>query len=331
MEERDAEGWYRLGNEHRDGGREKSAADCFERTIALDPLHARAWNNLGVARELLGRPDLASAAYRRAVELDRELVQAYLNLAHMASAAGDRAGAERWYRAGLEQRPDEPNLRHMLASLLGQTTERPPEGHVASLFDDMARGFDSHLQGQLGYRVPADLARLVAPLLKHAAPALVIDLGCGTGLVGEALAGMGARIVGIDLSARMLERAAQRGAYERLEKADAVAGLLREPAGSAHAVLAADVFIYMGDLGAVFAAASRVLAPGGLFAFSIEDADQGDYSLRSSGRYAHSPAYVRALASRSALEEKSLERAGLRREGLGVMAGWLGCFAKRAG
>ena len=111
-------------------------------------------------------------------------------------------------------------------------------------------------------------------------------------------------------------------------KASLVEVLARIAAGSVQAVLAADVFIYIGDLAAVFAAVARVLAPQGLFAFSVEGLEDGTYRLQPTGRYAQSPAYLRALAAQSGLEERRLERTRIRREGRGHAEGWLALFAK---
>jgi predicted TPR repeat methyltransferase len=59
----------------------------------------------------------------------------------------------------------------------------------------------------------------------------------------------------------------------------------------------ADVFIYIGDLAPVFAAAKRLLRPGGIFAFSIETCSDAQWRLQDSGRYAQSAHYIELLAS----------------------------------
>jgi predicted TPR repeat methyltransferase len=329
--QRSAADWYRLGNGERDAGRCERAVECFERVVALDPSHAKGWNNLGGAQEMLGRHDAAQRAYRTALEQDPALLQAYANLGHLAESTGDRAGAERWYRAGLERHPGEPSLAHMLAALLGQTTTAPPAGHVAALFDGMAQDFDRLLRS-LDYRVPEQLARLALPALKAAAPsARAIDVGCGTGLMGVALAGSGAQVLGIDLSAGMLEQAARCGAYAELIHGELVAELGRVAPASAHAVIAADVFIYFGDLDPAYGAAARALAPSGVFVFSVEEMEGAPFQLQPNGRYAHSVAYLRSLAAQRGLVELAMEPVGLRREGTGYAPGRLACFARPAG
>lgn len=329
LDPRQPEAWYRLGNVREEQGRDDGdAAACFEKAVALDPEHARAWNNLGSAQQRQGLGEAALASYRKAMQADPGLAQACLNLGRLAGTRGDHALAAECFVAGLEHHPRDPTFEHLCAASTGRSTARAPEGYVTNLFDGVARHFERHLVQELEYQVPAALAEMVRPELK--AHACVIDLGCGTGLVGKALAASGAQIVGIDLSARMLEIAARQGVYAKLEKGELVEILSRYPAGSAHAVLAADVFIYIGDLAATFAAVARVLAPRGLFALSVEGIEEGSYRLLPSGRYAQSPGYLRSLAARSGMEERGMERTRIRREGRGHAAGWLALFSRTA-
>ena len=66
-------------------------------------------------------------------------------------------------------------------------------------------------------------------------------------------------------------------------------------------IVAGDVFTYVGDLSGVMERCSRALRPGGLMAFSVEDADGEGFELRPTGRYAHSSSYIDALAAASSL------------------------------
>ena len=326
LDPRQANAWFRLGNEREDLGHDdQAAATCFAKAVALDPSHARAWNNLGGAQQRLGRIEQAVGSYRKAMQADPGLAQACLNLGRLAGTRGDHVLAAECFKSGLVQRPGDPTFEHLLAAATGGASARAPAGYVTNLFDEIAPQFESHLVHELEYQVPEALAKLVRPELK--ANACVIDLGCGTGLVGKALASAGTQITGVDLSARMLEIAERQGTYAKLEKGELVEVLARTPAGSAQAVLAADVFIYVGDLAAVFAAVARVLAPRGLFAFSVEGLEHGTYGLQPTGRYAQSPGYLRTLAAQSGLEERVLERTLIRREGHGHAEGWLALFA----
>ena len=126
---------------------------------------------------------------------------------------------------------------------------------------------------------------------------------------------MSDRLVGVDLSQRMLERSAARGVYDVLV-CDEIVAHLRSTGERHDLVVAADVFIYVGALGPVFEAAARVLAPQGLFAFTAEatSSEADDVVLLPSLRYAHSERHLRELASRLGFAVASLDRAPLRRE-----------------
>jgi len=318
-----AQAWYRLGNVREEQGRDIDAVDCFEKAVALDPRHAQAWNNLGGARQRLGQPTEADA-YRRSILADPDLEQPRLNLGRLYSVRGEHALASECFREGLARHPQDASFAHLAAAADGRTSPCAPRAYVAAAFDRMASRFDHHLVAELGYRVPELLAAAVAPALQPGAR--VLDLGCGTGLVGAALAGRELELRGVDLSPRMLELARARGIYTDLEESDLVDFLAATAPRSAQAVLAADVFIYVGDLAPSFAGAARVLAPGGLLAFSTEALDAGDYRLMPGGHYAQSAHYLRALAARHGMVEQRMESIGLRREGEDFVRGWLAVF-----
>jgi predicted TPR repeat methyltransferase len=318
--------WYRLGNVRQEQGRDREALACFERSTALTPGHAPSWNNLGSTLQGLGRLLEAAQAFRTAIGLDPDLALPYVNLGRLHEGRGEAAAAADLYREALARFPDDAVFRHLLSAATGITTTRAPAEYVVSLFDGMAPRFEQHLVGQLGYHVPEALACRVRPILSPACK--VLDLGCGTGLVGKAIAGNGARLHGIDLSPRMLDYARQSGAYAALDCKDLIDALGEVGPSSCRAILAADTFIYLGELTEVFHRAARALEPGGLFAFSVESTDQGDYRLTLPGRYAHSAAYLRRLAGERGLAERELSSTRIRRQMGGYAEGLIAVFAR---
>ncbi len=68
-----------------------------------------------------------------------------------------------------------------------------------------------------------------------------------------------------------------------------------------HLVLAADVFVYVNDLAPIIAAIARVLAPDGLFAFTVETHAGDGVKLLPTLRYAHGEAYVRGVLGAAGL------------------------------
>ena len=100
---------------------------------------------------------------------------------------------------------------------------RAPSDYLVAYFDHFAEGFDKQLIEVLGYRVPEELVKLLASTARTWTRA--IDIGCGTGLAGPLLRGGCQHLVGIDLSPRMLQKAAGRKTYDALVEADILAWL----------------------------------------------------------------------------------------------------------
>ena len=210
----------------------------------------------------------------------------------LLSAYGYRAAALAVGKFRLAHDPGDPVQRHLNDAVAGRAIDAVPTDYVEAYFDGFAAGFDERLVGVLAYRVPQNLAALVG---RHRpAVARMLDLGCGTGLAGEYLAGFGADLVGVDLSARMLAQAARRGSYRALVKSEAIEFLAAHPA-SFDLVFAADVLIYFGRLDELIAAVARATSPDGLFAISIERALMADFEILPSGRFAHRESYLMSL------------------------------------
>jgi predicted TPR repeat methyltransferase len=262
-----------------------AAADLLLQAIELAPGFASAWFTLGEIRGKLGERDAAIAAFRKALDADPE----------------DRHGA---------------SLRLMQTG--AETLAGMPPAYVRALFDQYAPKFETALVDDLGYRGPALLFKAVlavrAAVRKPAFFRRAIDLGCGTGLAATAFAREVDHFTGIDLSPRMIERARSTGFYAELEVAEMVEGLRGKPDGSADLILAADAFVYLADLAPVLGEARRVLAAGGLVAFTVET-HEGDGVILGEGlRYAHGADYVRASLKSSGLVLSRLEELSARNE-----------------
>lgn len=249
---------------------------------------------LGEAQLASGAPDAALASFRRALDKRPRDAQALRGLGQSHQLLNNQSEALAAFQAALAVLPYDKYAAHMVAALSGGN-EAASAKYIADLFDTYAETFDSHLTETLGYRTPGYIRDLVAPY----APATLLDLGCGTGLVGAALQDRIGTMDGIDIAAQMIRKARERDIYRHLRVGDATTILATDPAlsGPYDLVAAGDVFVYLGDLAAIFAATAHVLAPAGLFAFSVETAQDQDIALRTSGRYAHSTAYIARLAA----------------------------------
>ena len=242
-----------------------AAADLLEQAIELAPNFASAWFTLGEIRQ-----QLEAKTTRRSPR----------SSAPATSDPEDRHGAAvKLMRLGAEQ------------------LDEMPQGYVQTLFDQYAPRFEAALLGDLGYRAPQLLFKAVLSVRSAAKkPAFfkrAIDLGCGTGLGAAAFAKEVDHFIGIDLSPKMIEQARASGLYAELEVADMVAGLRSKADGSANLILAADAMCYVSDIAPVLHEAKRVLAPGGVFAFTLETHDGDGVMIGEGLRYAHGKKIVR--------------------------------------
>ena len=199
-----------------------------------------------------------------------------------------------------------------LAALgLAEVPDAPPEAYVRGLFDDYADRFETALVEDLGYRAPWLIADLIEKVRPGSDFTRGVDLGCGTGLMAEVLKGRVGHFSGCDLSPEMIARAEAGDRYQSLAVADASV-FLSERTETLDLVTAADVLVYIGALDSLFQSVAARLAPGGLFAFSVEETDGGDLVLRDSLRYAHSEAYIRRILAEAGLAVTELMRDTLR-------------------
>lgn len=229
--------------------------------------------------------------------------------------------------------------RHWLAVLRGETTATAPAEYVAGLFDGYAERFDQHLVETLEYRTPQLLAEeleqvkaVIATELSDADQPVLFqrcaDLGCGTGLMGPLLKDLGVQqLEGVDLSSKMLQvaREKQRG-YDVLLCADLVE--IFDETKNFDLVVAADVFVYLGDLSSVLQASAARLARHGVVAFSTEapprrgganedegQLAEGTFKLAETGRYIHTASYVRQCAEHCGLKLWKRRNVVLRKNG----------------
>jgi predicted TPR repeat methyltransferase len=296
-----AAAWFQRGHALDRLRRFGQAQAAFERLLALQPQHAEAWFRLGQTQQRQGHLSEALASLDRALALAPATAGAWTQRGSLLKDMGRTAEAAAAFERAIELGADAELNRFFLASL--GTLASPasaPRSYVQALFDDYADGFDQHLVEVLGYQAHRQLVTPLAGLQSQPFDS-ALDLGCGTGLCGPLLRPLARQLTGLDLSQAMLDQAAARSVYDRLVKAELLDHLRSTP--ERHDLLvAADVFIYVGELDAVFAGVARVLRPGGMFCFSVEHAqDDRPVALNSHLRYAHSLPYLQGLAQRHGL------------------------------
>ncbi len=275
-------------------GAAAAARDLAAEACALAPEWPDAWFVLGEACERAGAPDGAIDAYRRCLALEPP----------------DRLGAG-------------PRL-----TLLGAaaTPDRLPSAYVRTLFDQTARRFEESLVGRLQYQAPQRLMQALEPFRTDLPlPLAVLDIGCGTGLMGPLLRPWAARLDGLDLSPIMVAEAARKRIYDTVTVGD----LIEVPQADAPRyglAVAADVLCYVGNLEPAFSVIRRRLIERGHLAFTVEWGTDAPYALGPAQRFLHEPATIERWLSDAGFDRLACERTVLRRErrepvdGLAVVA-----------
>ena len=284
-----------------------AAQKFFEQAVAIQPRHGEAYATLVQVLTEQGLETEAVAAGQRSLQAlhrhSAEPPQGYVDmLMHMANACrrlGDLDGAAIWYAEAADADPDNSIAKHLLAAAWGTLSHEHAKDFTTKSFDSFARGFDDHLRKILNYRSPENLAADLHKLRPRSdAFSAILDLGCGTGLMGVALAQYFQvnRLVGVDLSRNMLDMAADKNLYHDLVHGDIVP-VTSDSAEVFDLIISADVFIDVGEISDVFDQVVRRLKLGGLFAFTVEISAGSDVELTPMGRYRHSRLYLRRLAA----------------------------------
>src|SRR5262245_52421896 len=338
--------WHsNLGIVLQSDGKLERAVEAYQRAIAIDPRHANAHSNLGVLLRATGQPVEAEAAYRTAIRLNPEHIDAYTNLGILLNGLkrteeaaacyckvitlrpkhrearkllalahctlGEIGKAANILEEWLEEEPENPIARHMLAACTGRDVpDRASNGFIEATFDSFASSFESKLE-RLSYRAPALVAAMLADSGAEPSHRLdVLDAGCGTGLCGPMVAPFARRLIGVDLSEGMLTHAKEKNVYHALKKAE-LTEYLRDQREAFDLIVSADTLVYFGDLTGVISALAAALRPNGLAVFTLEEAVKDcavvDYRLELHGRYSHAQAYIKRLLTLLGLQSKIIQ------------------------
>ncbi|MBS2038331.1 methyltransferase domain-containing protein [bacterium] len=159
---------------------------------------------------------------------------------------------------------------HLERSYQAKTAEE-----LRQVYRDWAEHYDQELVHGLGWDKPARVCQVLLPYLPPEAS--ILDVGAGTGLVGQFLHEQGLRkLSALDFSPEMLEQAKKRDVYQRFYQCD-----LKRPlpiSQNFDAITAVGIFTE-GHLGAeVMPFLKGLLKPGGLLAFSLRDDLQAQYT-----------------------------------------------------
>jgi predicted TPR repeat methyltransferase len=308
--------WTNLGAAYESNQESERAEHCYRAAANIDPNCADAFYLLAALCLKLERYDearhfnycgiaVAPAGYKSMTALG----QAYYELGRVGDAI---ALFEKW----LLVEPDNPVALHLLAAYRGQQVpEQCSSRYIEQTFDTFANNFENVL-GRLKYCGPQLVADFLAGHDVPASSLNVLDLGCGTGMVGEVVTPYASEITGVDLSQSMLDKSAAKQVYRHLHKSD-IAHFLQTSQKQYDLITCMDTFIYIGRLDEVLAQIRRNLNPDGMLLFSTEKlagARVQDYQLNVSGRYSHHPDYLSEKLKESGFKIQSIRDVVIRME-----------------
>lgn len=273
----------------------------------------------------LGRTEKAKTLLKRAIRYypnDHDFPQ---TLGVLYSRENKLSLSANCYRRALQLCPDSIELKHFYDAVSRNTTKLAPREYIVDLFDRYAPNFEHSLVENLDYTGHITVAAAVKQHIS-AQEALenVIDIGCGTGLVGEALLQHFkiTHLAGVDLSSKMLEFAGAKKIYHSLHNSDLLE-YLSEREALADLIISSDVMIYLGDLEPLIEQCHRLLKPGGFYAFNIEQLQWGNYKLSVTGRYQHSLQYIKSVYKRYQFSKMYSQTIELRKESGNMVVGYL--------
>jgi predicted TPR repeat methyltransferase len=300
----------------RNLNRKAEAIAAFRAALASQPDSADFHANLGITLQETSQLEAAAESLRRALAA-KPSAASFQALANVLYEARQFDAAAEVYRQWLEFEPDNPIPQHMTAAGRQAIPERASDRYVAGIFDTFAETFDSTLLA-LGYRTPQLLTSMLrAELGTDNTPLRILDAGCGTGLAAPLLRPLASRLVGVDLSGGMLDRARQLGLYDELALGELCRFMNSRP-GTFDVIVLADTLVYFGALETAFGAAHSALGPHGILVFALEshpdETDSPAYKLELHGRYSHRPDYVRNVLTACGFQPCTIESVVLRRE-----------------
>ena len=343
-----------------------SAIEAFCRAIAIDPAQYFYWTNLGAAFETALELQRAEQCYLAATGIDPDCPDAFYllsalylkqqrysearhfncrgvvaapDLSHSKIALGQAyhelgriADAIALFETWLSVEPDNPVAMHLLVACRGNDLpDQCSRQYIERTFDEFAHNFE-HTLGRLQYGVPQQIGDCLSHLALAEASLDVLDLGCGTGLVGQHIQPFIRSLTGVDLSDAMLEQAAEKRIYDKLVKCD-IAEFLRNAENGYDLISCADTFIYIGRLDEVLRLIYRNLKPGGRLIFSTEKLNQMSecgFQLNISGRYSQHPDYLMKLLDEAGFRVESVTDIDIRNEAGAPVAGQLVCALRTA-
>ncbi len=292
----------------------EKAIRYYQAALSISPNDVDFLIQLGIAFQKTSDFESALDSYQKAILLNKELGEPYAHLGSIYQIYEQPEKALVHYKKAMSRGYVNESISYLIEVLSGRKPEKAPTGYVTEIFDNYASNYDKSFTQQLEYNIPHLIKEVASGFLGEKCRfSFVLDLGCGTGLVGQELVHLSNEMIGLDISPGMLAKAEKKEIYSELCETD-ILTYLEKIDKQFDLICAADVLNYLGTLQALFQQLANCVG-NGVFIFSIEEHfGSGDSLLTLSGRYAHSHKYIQRMVDENGFViEKDIET-GIRKE-----------------
>ena len=330
------------------------AEDYYKKALALDESFLNAHHNLAVALCAQGRKAEGLEHYREALLIDKTHIPSLYNLAMVLEETGDYEEAAGLYFNILALKAQPKALEFRIESTLAALYEQNKEAQKEAI--RFAKGWVKHFPNSIVakhtlkalthqseddetaaayakalYEVFADtyeekMKDLKATALNEVLDyfktlpdeclGYVLDLGCGTGLFGAGLSKPFEKLIGVDFSKEMLQKAEQKNVYSQLTEKE-VTAFLKTDTLQYHYIIAVELSGYLPSLENFISLVRERMTTNGLFIFSIENTTTAKNELSERGRYLYAPKAVEKLMKENNFQVVQTKELALRKEGVG--------------
>lgn len=318
------EAWLDLGVALYKDGLYLEAMEAYRKAIILNPDNPEVCNNLAIAVHQAGDLKEAAGLCFNALALDKDFAEVHNTLAAILGDMykEDKELAIGTAKAWVKHCPKNKIAAHTLAAFINDNSkEKASPEYLKEHFDGFAETFDTTLSA-LKYKAPDLIADEIKRLkIKNA---VILDLGCGTGLCGQRLRELSSTLRGLDVSPLMLDKARRTNIYDELVESEAEE-YLEHIKNEYDIISAADVLCYFGRLDNIFQAIRQALKAGGAFVFTLEQNTKtdDDYLLQPSGRFCHTERYARSQLEKIGFHNITVTSATIRFEDKNQVSGML--------
>ena len=274
----------------------KVAIELYKKVLLIQPNDARIYNNIGIIFKELGKLNKAIKIFKKALLLKPNDEIIYNNLGNTFHDQNNLDNAISAFKKSIDLNPNYEQATHLLASLNGNNVEKAPSNYVEELFDNYAENFENHLVKKLKYSTK----RVKDIILKYSNKKSfksVLDLGCGTGLVGLEIKKFSKKLTGVDISKKMISKARSKKIYDELVCKELIS-YLKDNRLNHELIIASDVLTYFGKCDEIFdLIKNNNSCKKTFFSFTTEHTEEQNYILDTSGRFKHSYEYIENLCS----------------------------------